>query len=679
MTTPPTVPKPRSTREPLRLIDALKALPPRTFDALVKSARVKIDSNKRIDAPSQVARAIVTQSLAKDASSLGAAANELLCRVAASGGLLVTAELAAHSEGLVESGLLFVQPIEGCYELWIPSPILLQLKPWLGEDLHGMRALFARTTQEAIAAIASHYLGHTAQAPYALSLEAAWAVLGSREMLLHHVGELPRSEHALLLAVERMGGEVDTLELLELEREPLRMRTATGASASRRGLSYSLERRGLLFALPHGRHAIPTEVADIVAFEERQARKAGRRAAVAKLESHEELPRRARYASDPSPFLAACLLATREAQIEVRAEIGTPKTLVARLATRFGRTPEDASLIIAVGRSLGLWDDALLRARPDGLRMGQLGKLLFEAWRTGTFWDEARSDRELLRHQPEMRELSPLRELKRVLLAILEELGAERWLPFGTLTAYISSLNELQMVRHLLTRWSMRIGASPGHDVTLDPIDLVSRIVLETLPALGVVDVGRAELDDAPLVRLSTLGRGWLRGDKGASETSSYFTDEALHIGSDAKLLSVLALAGAVEIGSVEGQLTLHVSRHTLGNAIAAGADSRLLEKRIAEVAPLPDNLREVLASAGRVVGTAQWVAACGFLWVVDENVRSLLLERRQTAELFVHPSPQGGLLVTEGVDRDKLVRRCRIAGIEIETSEGRVTARAKR
>ncbi len=669
---------PQSTAQPPRLIDALRALPLRTFETLVKTARVKIDLNKRIDAPTQVARAIVNQSLARDPSSLGTAATELLYRVTAQGGVLVTTEVPPHSEPLVDNGLLFVRGIDNSYELWIPTPILLQLKPWLGEDVHGLRALFARTTQEAIAAIASHYLGHTAQAPYALSLEVAWAILGDPRTLAQHVNELPRSERMLLLAIERLGGEVDTLELLELEREPLRMRTAAGASASRRGLSYSLERRGLLFALPHGRHAVPTEVADIVAHEERAVRNAERRAAVVKLESHDELPRRARYATDPSTLLTACLIATREAQIDVRPDVGTPKALVTRLATRFGRTPEDTSLIVAVGRSLGLWDEALLRARAHELTIGNLGRLLFEAWRTGSFWDEARTDRELLRHQPEVRELSPLRALKRVLLAILEELGAERWLPFGILTTYVSSLNELQMVKHSLTRWATRIGARPGHDVTLDTTELVSRIVLETLPALGVIDVGRAESDDAPLVRLSGIGRLWLRGGH-SSETSSLFTDEILRIGNDAHLAAVLGLAGCVEIGNVEGHLELHVSRHTVGHAIAAGADAQLIEKRIAAVAPLPNDLREALENAGRVLGTAHWVSACGFLWISDDNVRILLLDRRQTAELFLHPSPAGGLLVGEGVDRDKLVKRCRTAGVEIETSEGRVTARAKR
>ena len=58
------------------------------------------------------------------------------------------------------------------------------------------------------------------------------------------------------------------------------------------------------------------------------------------------------------------------------------------------------------------------------------------------------------------------------------------------------------------------------------------------------------------------------------------------------------------------------------------------------------------------VVGRATYEAAAGFLWVEDGNVRELLRTRRPTQELFVDPSPTGGLLVAPGVDLDRLARR---------------------
>jgi hypothetical protein len=43
-----------------------------------------------------------------------------------------------------------------------------------------------------------------------------------------------------------------------------------------------------------------------------------------------------------------------------------------------------------------------------------------------------------------------------------------------------------------------------------------------------------------------------------------------------------------------------------------------------------------------------------------------MLRTRRATQELFIDPSPPGGLLVTAGVDLDRLARRCRTIGVEI-------------
>jgi hypothetical protein len=78
------------------------------------------------------------------------------------------------------------------------------------------------------------------------------------------------------------------------------------------------------------------------------------------------------------------------------------------------------------------------------------------------------------------------------------------------------------------------------------------------------------------------------------------------------------------------------------------------------------------LAQASIVVGRGTWSAAAGFLWVEDGNVRELLRTRRPTQELFLDPSPPGGLLVATGIDLDRLARRCRTVGVEI-VSEGQV------
>jgi hypothetical protein len=119
------------------------------------------------------------------------------------------------------------------------------------------------------------------------------------------------------------------------------------------------------------------------------------------------------------------------------------------------------------------------------------------------------------------------------------------------------------------------------------------------------------------------------------------------------------------------------VAPQTLARALSAGYEADALRQRIEALAPLPDTLSRTLAAASVVVGRGTYVASSGFLWVDDANVRELLRTRKSTAELFLEPSPPGGLLVSAQVDLDRLVRRCRTVGVEIVTEGTVVKARA--
>src|SRR5690606_21076945 len=110
-------------------------------------------------------------------------------------------------------------------------------------------------------------LGRTAAPPLALAMEDAFAVLTTPERLSEELAALPPQERKLLHAVEEVGGEVDTEDLLEMEREPVRLRGASGATPSRRGVGFALERRGFLIPVHPNRHIIPTEVATLVGAE----------------------------------------------------------------------------------------------------------------------------------------------------------------------------------------------------------------------------------------------------------------------------------------------------------------------------------------------------------------------------------------------------------------------------
>jgi hypothetical protein len=122
----------------------------------------------------------------------------------------------------------------------------------------------------------------------------------------------------------------------------------------------------------------------------------------------------------------------------------------------------------------------------------------------------------------------------------------------------------------------------------------------------------------------------------------------------------------------VAESLDLVVAPQTLARALSAGYEADSLRQRIEAIAPLPETLSRTLAAASVVVGRGSFVPSIGFLWVDDANVRELLRTRRSTAELFLEPSPPGGLLISSQADLDRLVRRCRTVGVEVVV-EGQV------
>jgi hypothetical protein len=378
-----------------RLTDILRALPQGELDGLIDRLAIRIDPAKRIDVPSQVARALVSLTELRDASRLNPACTELIHRVAEAHGSLRVTSVPPALEPLLARGLMFARSAETSVELILPSAYLVQLKSWEGEDPRGLRALLSQASFETTTAIASHYLGRPATPPIALSLESAWEVLGDPVKLSDEIGKLSGTERRVLEGVDSDGGEVDTEELLELEREPLRLRTATGATPSRRGVGFSLERRGLLIPVHPNRHVVPTEVSAIIGAAHHSEREARRLAVKQFVASGDHAPRRARFSLDPSPLAMGLATASREAGrtpegrspsgtvFEVRAGVGTPKSLVQKLAARFGRDPEHVALIVALSRAIGLWDaSATNTSSPPGtFTLQDLTVQLFVAWR----------------------------------------------------------------------------------------------------------------------------------------------------------------------------------------------------------------------------------------------------------------------------------------------------------
>lgn len=642
---------------------------------MVARLGVRIDPAKRLDPPAQIARALVALPDLRDPSRLPQPSVELLHRIAEARGRLSVSAVPPALQPLVERGIVFARSEgKGSVELLVPAAYLVQLRAWEGEDPRGIRALLAQAPFETVSAIAGNYLGRPATPPIALSLEAAWEALGDPTRLAEEIGKLPPTERRVLEGVEQLGGEVDTEELLELEREPLRLRTASGVTPSRRGVGFSLERRGLLVPIHPNRHVVPTEVAQIIGAARNAEREARREQVRAFVLSGDHAPRRARFSQDPAPIAMGLALAIREPGNEIRAGIGTPKSVVAKMASRFGRDPAHIALLVSISRAVGLWDASAISASapPGSLALHELVTLLFNAWRRGGAWDEARSEPEMLRVPPEQRDSSAGGVVRELVLEALRDLGESRWIPWPSLEGYLKTDHRIPGLERLLRRWAERAGVD-----TVEPMEVARRIVLESLPALGILDLGEDDGDEGtPLValRLTPRGRALVADREPPQEdTPSKFLDtHVLRLGPKATVSAVLGIFGFVDVGRTAETLDLVVAPQTLARALSAGYEADSLRQRIEALAPLPETLSRTLAQASVVVGRGTFTAGSGFLWVDDANVRELLRTRRSTAELFVDPSPTGGLLVAPQVDLDRLARRCRTVGVEI-VLEGQV------
>ncbi len=650
------------------LTDVLHALPERELELLVTRLGIHIDPAKRIDIPSQIARALVSVPELRDLSHFPAPTRELVHRIAEAQGVLFVPSLPPAVEPLVSRGIVYARSAGRGVELVLPVAFLLQLRPWDGEDPRGIRALLAQTSSEVGGSVATHYLGRPATPPVVLGLEAAWLALTDPSRLAAELEGLAPLERKLLQAVEDAGGEVDTEELLDLEREPMRLRGATGATPSRRGVGFALERRGFLVPIHPNRHVIPTEVSAIISarrHEEREARRVEIRSFVL---GDDHSPRRARFAQDPSVLALAMALAVREPSVEVRSGVGTPRSLLTKLAVRFGREPEAVSILAALSRAIGLWDSsaAQVSAPPGSEKVGDIGQGLFRAWRRGGAWDEARPDGEILRVGSEAREASVVGVVRDIVLSALKELGEGRWVPWEAVAGFVRTDARAPGLNRLIERWAQRAGIE-----SLTVAEIAHRIVFDSLYHLGVVDLGDVDDEEGlgPTVRLTPRGRTYLGisdGNGNGHGASHFLETHALRIGSTARVAEVLAVAPFTEIGTVTTHLDLIVTQQSVARALGSGIAADVMQARLAALSPLPDPITRLLAQASAVLGRAEYVQSQGFLWVDDPEVRELLRTRRQTSDLFVDPSPTGGLLIASGVDLERLTRRCRALGVEV-------------
>lgn len=659
-----------------RLETVLRALPAGELAGLIKRMKIRVDENKRIDVPAQVARALVRLPELRDPSRLPSASKELLRRVAEANGTLRVDQLPAGLELLVRRGVLYARVDEEGVELVLPTAFLVQMKPWDGEDQRSLRVLLAEAPFETAGAVAAHFLGRPSTPPIALSLEPAWEILGDPRTLQEELASISHQERRLLEQIEEVGGEVETQELMDLEREPMRIRGAYGVAAGRRGAAFSLEKRGFLFPQHPNRYVLPTEVALLVGAERRAEREKRREEIREHVLEEDYMPRRANFSTDPAPVTMALTMHWRQSGTDVKEEVGTPRTLVNRLAQKVGRESQTAAMLIAFGRAMGLWErEGVSAATPPGnLTLAGLTLELFQTWRRGGVWDEAREEHELLRVPAEMREASPSGVVREMVLDALTDLGEGSWVPLPALMAYVANDPRGPGFERVAERWAGRVGLKVPKLTTV-----AERILISTLPALGVVDLGGADKESASgsgeieglAIRLTGRGKQLMTGLAGRQHAIGEFVDERrLAVGQDARVSEVLAVLPFCEVTASEARLELEVSQATIAGGLALGVQVDEMRSAIEALAEVPPDLTEALDRAGAVIGRGELVAAGGFLWIDDPEVRRMLMSSSGTSDMFLDPSPPGGLLLSPTVDPERLARRCRALGVDVTIDE---------
>lgn len=94
----------------LRLADVLRQLPERELSSMIQRLEIAVDEAKRIDVPSQVARALVSLPEVRDpAAYLPGPTAELLFRIAEAKGMLVLDALPPAVAPLVHRGIVFAR------------------------------------------------------------------------------------------------------------------------------------------------------------------------------------------------------------------------------------------------------------------------------------------------------------------------------------------------------------------------------------------------------------------------------------------------------------------------------------------------------------------------------------------------------------------------------------------
>lgn len=677
----------------MRLQTALEMLSASDRESLRTRRGIRVDPKKRLDEIEQTARALVAETDLRH-SKFPADVRQLLQRLAVSGGALPGGANDPGAKLLCDLGIAFrpspppptpvtkgkalrgaaaaaaTGPRLAATTLVLPSAFLVQVPVGEGEDPQSLRACFSMIDPEIVGPMVTQVLGKPLGVTGAMALQECWEILSTAGWLESQVKELPGAEARLLDAIERVGGEVNTEELLALDQAPGLYRTQSGIAVPKRGAPYMLQRRGLLFQLGVERFVVPSEVARIVGaprLAERAARQASIQAAV-RAEDH--LPLRARYARDPSLAVVAALAMLRTWEVPVRPDIAVPRAALKRVAERLGDREESIGMLIALARAAGFGRLATPLATAVGslqLRAGEVGATLWKTYIHGGAWDETRLEPEVMRSGIVARATTAVVSARRVLLDALEVVAKERWATIEAVLEYAATDPRHAAVQRLHERASRE---RPG---VFKPAleDAYREMLTQSFPVLGAVDVA----DDGTAVRL--VGRIVSGGTEmkplAMKESKPTVSRTSLDVPASVWMHALVDLADFGEFDHVKpepapGSLIFSLGAAALTRGRARGLTGQHVDARLRAVGltpPFPAAAAELVTGLSDS-REASFVAASGVILTDDPAVRSELRADPSVRRMLVDVDVGEVLLVRPDADMERLQTRLARLGVRL-------------
>lgn len=638
----------------MRLAALLQSMDDRALAALCERRGVAIDPDKRIGPREQATRALAIPPALGGWARWPDEVRSVARTVAAHPDGVLRASIGGAVLPLVRADLVFVHP-EHPDRVVMPDEWRAQIPPSPADSPRAARLLLSRLDDETLHVVASSHVKRAGATPRALLLGELLAHLESPAEIRRAIDGMPPKERRLLSAVEARGGELETAELLELEKEPARI---AGPVLPRSAASFQLLRRGFLLPSALGVYAIPTEVAETVGRERRAAAARVRAEMEDRVRTIDLTPSRARLAEDAGAATVV-LLATLAAEgVHLRSEAGAPRSAVRRAARAAGVDPDVAEMLVALGRAADL--------ATSSAPIASAGARLFHAWRTTDAFDEARDPPDGFRAPDRVvRVPTPTAALRDAIVDLLASLPKQRFAEIDRLLASAAGDLRASSAGRVLERARKVVPGAFAEDVA----PVLRRILLESLPALGAVDRGTS--DDGEVVRLSAHARRWLSAEPEAAAAPGRWTAAGRFAVSGAT--PIAHLVDAVRVArafATDGSVYLEIDERSIREAAARGTsteDARALLERV--TGELDAASARAIAEVERERRACVLVPAGGFLVVDDPTLRQAILEDPDAAELVVTPSPPGGVLVRPGVAIARLARLVRRHGGEVDGS----------